>query len=101
MRQTKNEKINWIAEVAQAACLELSDERLAVLAESVEAELSLLADLQGSGEANWGDEAVTLDLLREDRVRESLPVEALLSSAPCRVGDFFAVPELLGGGASS
>ena len=35
------------------------------------------------------------NVLREDRVTESLPVEAVLANAPARDGEFFAVPKVL------
>jgi aspartyl-tRNA(Asn)/glutamyl-tRNA(Gln) amidotransferase subunit C len=37
------------------------------------------------------------NILREDVVRPSLPVEAVLGNAPDRDGDFFVVPAILGG----
>ncbi len=36
-------------------------------------------------------------ILREDVARDSLPVEAVLSNAPERDGDFIVVPAILGG----
>lgn len=35
------------------------------------------------------------NILREDMVRPSLPVEAVLSNAPARQGDFIVVPAIL------
>jgi aspartyl-tRNA(Asn)/glutamyl-tRNA(Gln) amidotransferase subunit C len=37
------------------------------------------------------------NILREDVARDSLPVEAVLSNAPERDGDFIVVPAILGG----
>jgi len=37
------------------------------------------------------------NILRDDVVRESLPVEAVLSNAPEREGEFIVVPPVLGG----
>ena len=37
------------------------------------------------------------NILREDVVVASLPVEAVLANAPERDGDFFVVPAILGG----
>jgi len=37
------------------------------------------------------------NILREDVVRPSLPVEAILANAPAREGDFIVVPPILGG----
>lgn len=37
------------------------------------------------------------NILREDAVAESLPVEAALSNAPERHGDHFVVPPIIGG----
>ena len=37
------------------------------------------------------------NILREDVVTSSLPVEAVLGNAPARAGDFVIVPPILGG----
>ena len=37
------------------------------------------------------------NILRDDVVTESLPVEAVLANAPARAGDFIVVPPILGG----
>ena len=37
------------------------------------------------------------NILRDDVVRASLPVEAVLRNAPEREGDFIVVPPILGG----
>ena len=39
------------------------------------------------------------NILREDVVTPSLPVEAVLANAPARSGDFVVVPPILGGDA--
>jgi aspartyl-tRNA(Asn)/glutamyl-tRNA(Gln) amidotransferase subunit C len=39
------------------------------------------------------------DVLREDRERPSLTVEAALANAPERIEDFFSVPKTIGGDA--
>jgi len=39
------------------------------------------------------------NILREDVVTPSLPVEAVLANAPARSGDFVLVPPILGGDA--
>jgi aspartyl-tRNA(Asn)/glutamyl-tRNA(Gln) amidotransferase subunit C len=41
------------------------------------------------------------NILREDVVTPSLPVEAVLGNAPARSGDFVLVPPILGGDAST
>ncbi len=38
------------------------------------------------------------NILREDVVQPSLPVEAALANAPERTGDYFVVPAIIGGG---
>ena len=40
------------------------------------------------------------NILRDDVVTPSLPVEAVLQNAPARSGDFVVVPPILGGDAS-
>ncbi|MBI3750945.1 MAG: Asp-tRNA(Asn)/Glu-tRNA(Gln) amidotransferase subunit GatC, partial [Chloroflexi bacterium] len=37
------------------------------------------------------------NILREDVVTPSLPIEAVLTNAPARSGDFIVVPPILGG----
>ena len=39
------------------------------------------------------------DVLREDRVAESLPVDRILSNAPDRRGEHYGVPKTIGGDA--
>lgn len=98
----KEYDLNWIAAVAKAACLELSENRLSEMAKSVGAELDELSDLRGYGETEWGDRAVSISEFREDAVRDCLDKDALLSSATCRIDDYFSVLEVLSeGGASS
>lgn len=35
------------------------------------------------------------NVFREDAVTDSLPADAVLTNAPCRIGDFFGVPKII------
>ena len=98
IEQKKKYDMGWFAQAATAACLDVSDERLSELAEIVGAELSRLDVLQGESELDWDLDARGLDFFREDRVEHGLNAEDLLSAAPCRVGDCFAFPTVMGEG---
>ena len=93
---------DWLARVAKAACLELDASRLSELTDVVGAELCRLSRLTGGGECYWQNQGQAVSHFREDCVGACLDAEDLLSSAPCRAEDYFAVPEVLSeGGASS
>ena len=85
----------WIEDVANAACLKLTSERLSEMIDAVGKELTELATLQGVEEEDWQADAIGLDALREDTVGDGLDVEALLSAASNRLDGCFVVPEVL------
>ena len=102
MQKTKGYDGDWMTRVAHAACLELDSSRLSELTEAVGAELCRLSRLTGDGETDWMNQGQAVSDFRADQVGTCLDAEELLSAAPCREGDYFAVPEVLSeGGASS
>ena len=100
--QQRNYDVDWMAEVAHAACLSLDEDRLAEFAQEIGAELNSLAELDCDGSFDLNAKnALGLEEFREDQVGECLPWEGLLSAAPRRDGDCFLVPEVLGEGSGS
>ena len=92
-----------VEHVAFLARLGLSDEEL----DRFQGQLNHILD-QYAKLAELDTEAIpptaqTIELeniLREDVVTPSLPVEAVVGNAPARQGDFIVVPPILGGDAS-
>jgi aspartyl-tRNA(Asn)/glutamyl-tRNA(Gln) amidotransferase subunit C len=87
-----------VEHVAHLARLGLTDAELTRL----EAELNHILDqygiLAGLATDDIPPTAQTIELeniLRDDVVRPSLPVEAVLANAPVRDGDFIVVPAIL------
>jgi aspartyl-tRNA(Asn)/glutamyl-tRNA(Gln) amidotransferase subunit C len=89
-----------VEHVAHLARLGLSDEELAMLEGQLNHILDQYAILARLDTDEIPPTAQTIELeniLRDDVVQESLPVEAVLANAPQRDGDFFVVPPILGG----
>ena len=89
-----------VEHVAHLARLGLNDDELATLEGQLNHILDQYAILAQLDTERIPPTAQTIELeniLREDVVRESLPVEAVLSNAPERDGDFIVVPPILGG----
>ena len=91
-----------VEHVAYLARLGLTDDELATLEGQLNHILDQYAILAQLDTEQIPPTAQTIELeniLREDVVRESLPVEAVLSNAAERDGEFIVVPPILGGGA--
>ncbi len=89
-----------VEHVARLARLGLSDEELARLEGQLNHILDQYAILARLDTDEIPPTAQTIELeniLREDVARDSLPVDAVLSNAPKREGDFIVVPAILGG----
>jgi aspartyl-tRNA(Asn)/glutamyl-tRNA(Gln) amidotransferase subunit C len=89
-----------VAHVAHLARLGLTDEELGRLEGQLNHILDQYAILAQLDTEDIPPTAQTIELeniLRDDVVRPSLPVEAVLANAPEREGDFFRVPPILGG----
>ena len=87
-----------VEHVAYLARLGLTDEEL----DRLEGELNhildqyaILAELPTDDIPPTAQTIELENILREDMVRPSLPVEAVLSNAPARQGDFIVVPAIL------
>ena len=89
-----------VAHVAHLARLGLTDEELGRLEGQLNHILDQYAILAQLDTEDIPPTAQTIELeniLRDDVVRDSLPVEAVLANAPEREGDFIVVPPILGG----
>jgi aspartyl-tRNA(Asn)/glutamyl-tRNA(Gln) amidotransferase subunit C len=89
-----------VEHVAHLARLGLSDEELAMLEGQLNHILDQYAILTRLDTDEIPPTAQTIELeniLRDDVVQDSLPVEAVLANAPERDGDFIVVPPILGG----
>jgi aspartyl-tRNA(Asn)/glutamyl-tRNA(Gln) amidotransferase subunit C len=89
-----------VAHVAHLARLGLTDEELGRLEGQLNHILDQYAILAQLDTDDIPPTAQTIELeniLRDDVVQPSLPVEAVLANAPEREGDFIRVPPILGG----
>ena len=89
-----------VAHVAHLARLGLTDEELGRLEGQLNHILDQYAILAQLDTEDIPPTAQTIELeniLRDDVVGPSLPVEAVLANAPEREGDFIRVPPILGG----
>ena len=88
-----------VEHVAHLARLGLSDEEVTLLARQLNHILdqyAILADLDTDGIAPSAQVIELENILRDDTVRPSLPIEAVLANAPERSGDHIVVPAILG-----
>ena len=89
-----------VEHVAHLARLGLTDEELTLLEGQLNHILDQYTILAKLDTEQIPPTAQTIELeniLRDDVVRPSLPVEAVLGNAPQREGDFIVVPPILGG----
>ena len=89
-----------VEHVAHLARLGLTDEEVARLEGQLNHILDQYAILARLDTEHIAPTAQTIELeniLRDDVVTPSLPVEAVLANAPAREGDFIVVPPILGG----
>ena len=87
-----------VEHVAHLARLGLTDAELTRLEGELNHILDQYAILSGLPTDDIAPTAQTIELkniLREDVVQPSLPVEAVLANAPARDGDFIVVPAIL------
>ena len=87
-----------VEHVALLARLGLSDEELTLLEGQLNHILdqySILADVPTDDIAPTAQTIELENILRDDVVRPSLPVEAVLANAPMRNGEFIVVPAIL------
>ncbi len=89
-----------VTEVAKLARLDIPQERLAKLTGQLESILEYVAKIGEVDVSNVEPMAHALPLhnvLREDVVEPSLPLEKVLQNAPDVDGPFFKVPKVIGG----
>ena len=89
------EDIRWVAHLAR---LELSDEELAEMTRQLSAIVDYVNQLQKVNTDGVEPLAHALEVsnvFRDDMPLESLQVDAALSNAPNRKGDFYSVPAVL------
>lgn len=87
--------IEQVRKVAQLARLELSANDLAMMQKQLSAILDYVDQLQQlntDGVEPMAHPLPVQNVFREDVPIPSLPVDAALSNAPTRMGDYFAVP---------
>ena len=92
--------LEQVTEVAKLARLEIPPERLARLTGQLESILEYVAKIGQVDVSNVEPMAHALPLhnvLREDVVEPSLPLEKVLQNAPDTDGPFFKVPKVIGG----
>ena len=89
------DEARWVATLAR---LELSDAELATMADQLSAILNYVDQLKQvptDGVEPLAHPLKMHNVFREDKPGESLLVDAALSNAPDRRGDFFGVPAIL------
>lgn len=90
-----------VRRVARLARLELDEEELARFTRQLGAILEAFRRLQEVDTEGVDPTFYPLPLhnvMRDDRVRPSLPVDKVLANAPEREGDYFKVPRIIEGG---
>jgi aspartyl-tRNA(Asn)/glutamyl-tRNA(Gln) amidotransferase subunit C len=86
--------------IAQLARLTYSDEEKQKLTEQFNTILEYIETLNELNTDNVEPLSHVIELsnvIREDEVKPSLPVEEVLKNAPAKSEDFFKVPKVLGG----
>jgi aspartyl-tRNA(Asn)/glutamyl-tRNA(Gln) amidotransferase subunit C len=89
------DQARWIAHLAR---LELNDserEAMAVQLSSILDYMNQLQQVDTAGVEPLAHPLSIQNVFREDTPAPSLPVDAALSNAPVRRGDFFAVPAVM------
>jgi aspartyl-tRNA(Asn)/glutamyl-tRNA(Gln) amidotransferase subunit C len=90
--------VEEVKKVAHLGRLKLTDAELRQYATQLTGILGYVAQLKEvdvTGVEPMAHPLPLKNVLREDKVTESLPVEAVLANAPARDGPFFAVPKVL------
>jgi aspartyl-tRNA(Asn)/glutamyl-tRNA(Gln) amidotransferase subunit C len=89
---------NQVRKVARLARLELTSEEIEEFAGQLNAILDYMAKMNELDTDNVEPLAHCLpitNVLREDRIKESLGTDKTLANAPQRDGEFFKVPKIL------
>ena len=89
-----------VAHVAKLARLALPPEKLAKFSSQLSAILGYIekmAEMDVSGVEPMAQPLPASNVLRDDTVKEALPLEKVLQNAPETDGPFFKVPKVIGG----
>jgi aspartyl-tRNA(Asn)/glutamyl-tRNA(Gln) amidotransferase subunit C len=100
MADSQNLSLDQVRHVAMLARLAMDDEQLRRLAAQLESILGYVAKISEVDVTGVEPTAHALPLsnvLREDVVEPSLPLEKVLLNAPETDGPFFKVPKVIGG----
>lgn len=95
---------NQVRKVARLARLELTSEEIEEFAGQLNAILDYMAKMNELDTDNVEPLAHCLpitNVLREDRIKESLGTDKTLANAPQRDGEFFKVPKILDNGSGA
>jgi aspartyl-tRNA(Asn)/glutamyl-tRNA(Gln) amidotransferase subunit C len=87
-----------VEHVARLARLRLSDaelERMRAELDAILGYIDKLAALDTEGVPPTSQAVPLTNVMREDEVRPSFPLDAMLANAPDRVGDLFRVPRII------
>jgi aspartyl-tRNA(Asn)/glutamyl-tRNA(Gln) amidotransferase subunit C len=89
-----------VAHVAKLARLALPAERLAKFSSQLSAilgHIEKMAEVDVSGVEPMAQPMAVSNVMRDDSVKEPLPLEKVLQNAPATDGAFFRVPKVIGG----
>lgn len=92
--------LEQVRHVAKLARLDLTDDHLHRIAPQLESILEYVAkigEVDVSGVEPMAHAVPLVNVLRDDQVRPSLPLEQVLQNAPDTDGPFFKVPKVIGG----
>jgi len=92
--------IDDVAHVAVLAHLDLSEDEIARLQRELNRILEHFAELQQldtDGVEPMSHAVPMVNVLREDEIRASLPIEEIVSNAPDGTDEFFRVPRIVEG----
>jgi aspartyl-tRNA(Asn)/glutamyl-tRNA(Gln) amidotransferase subunit C len=92
--------LEQVRHVAKLARLELPEEKLVKLAgqlESILGYVDKIKEVDTSGVEPMAHALPLHNVLREDEIQPSLPLEKVLMNAPETDGPFFRVPKIIGG----
>ena len=91
------EQVRHVAKLARLSLTDEQSERFAGQLESILEYVAKIEQVDVKGVEPMAHVLPMKNVLREDVVGESLPVEEVLKNAPDRDGPFFKVPKIIGG----
>lgn len=91
------EQVRHVARLSRLALTDLELQRLTPQIESILHYVDKIGRLDVSGIEPMAHASPITNVLREDVVEPSLPLEKVLQNAPATDGPFFKVPKIIGG----